>query len=64
VFRHKFDLSSLAAAILFLTIAARYLVEGFAGHSMSFAWAMPAVLTSIVLIVLLRLVFRSRRRDP
>jgi hypothetical protein len=64
VFRHKFDLSSLAAAILFLTIAARYLVEGFGGERVSFPWAMPSVLASIVLIVLLRLVFRSRRRDP
>jgi hypothetical protein len=51
------------AAVLFLGIAFRYLVEGFGGRPLSFPWAMPSVLATIVLITLLRLVFRSRRRD-
>jgi hypothetical protein len=64
VFRHRFDPSSLVAAVLFFGIAARYLTEGFGGHPVSFPWAVPAVGGAIALIVLLRAVFQSRRRDP
>jgi hypothetical protein len=64
VFRHRFDPSSLVAAILFLGIAGRYLTEGFGGRRVSFPWAMPAVLATIVVIVILRIMFRPRRRDP
>jgi hypothetical protein len=64
VFRHRFDPSSLVAAVLFFGIAARYLTEGFGGRPVSFAWAVPAVGGAIALIVLLRAVFQSRRRDP
>jgi hypothetical protein len=64
VFRHRFDPSSLVAAILFLGIAGRYLTEGFGGGRVSFPWAVPAVVATLVLIVLLRLVFHSRRREP
>jgi ABC-type Fe3+ transport system permease subunit len=63
VSRHEFDPSSLIAGILFLGIASRYLIEGFSGRHMSFPWAMPAVLTAIGLILLLRLIFHSRRQE-
>lgn len=63
MFRHRFDPSSLVAAVLFLWIAGRYLVEGFGGHRVSFPWATPFVIGTIVLILILRLIFRSRRSD-
>jgi hypothetical protein len=53
----------LIAGILFLGIAGRYLIEGFSGRRMSFPWTMPAALTAIVLIILLRLIFHSRRQE-
>lgn len=62
MFRHKFDPSSLVAAALFLGIAGRYLLEGFGGHQVSYNWAIPAVVVAVALILLLRAVFRSRRR--
>ncbi|MDN3357148.1 hypothetical protein [Actinomadura sp. DC4] len=62
MYRHKFDPSSLVAALVFLGVAIRYLVEGTGGHRVSYDWAMPSVLVSIGLIIVLRLVFRSRRR--
>jgi hypothetical protein len=61
VFRHRFDPSSLVAGILFLGIAARYLIEGFGGQHVSYLGAVPAVLATVVAIMLLRVVFRSRR---
>lgn len=63
MFRHRFDPSALVAALLFLTTAGRYLVEGFGGRPVSFPWATPFVLAAIVLIVILRMIFRSRRRE-
>jgi hypothetical protein len=63
VFRHRFDPSSLIAGILFLGIAGRYLIEGFSGRHVSFPWTMPAALTAIVVIMLLRLIFHSRRQE-
>jgi hypothetical protein len=63
VFRHRFDPSSLIAGILFLGIAGRYLIEGFSGRHVSFPWTMPAALTAIVVIILLRLIFHSRRQE-
>ncbi|GAB2817617.1 hypothetical protein GCM10027176_22760 [Actinoallomurus bryophytorum] len=64
MFRHRFDPSSLVAAVLFAGIAARYLAEGLGGHPVSFPWAVPAVIAAIGAIALFRLVFQSRRRDP
>jgi hypothetical protein len=63
VFRHRFDPSSLIAGILFLGIAGRYLIEGFSGRHVSFPWTMPAALTAVVVIILLRLIFHSRRQE-
>jgi len=63
VFRHRFDPSALVAGLLFLTMAGRYLVEGFGGHPVSFPWATPFALAAIVVIVILRMIFRSRRRE-
>ena len=61
--RRRFDPSSLVAALLFAGIASRYLVEGFSGREVSFPWAMPGVLAAIVLVIVLRLVTRSRRDE-
>jgi hypothetical protein len=63
VFRHRFDPASLVAGVLFLTIAGRYLVEGLGGRTVSFPWAAPFVLAAVVLIAILRVIFRSRRRE-
>ncbi|GAA4482826.1 hypothetical protein GCM10023191_003470 [Actinoallomurus oryzae] len=63
MFRHRFDPASLVAGVLFLAIAGRYLVEGFGGDPVSFPWAAPFVLAAVVLIVILRVIFRSRRRE-
>jgi hypothetical protein len=64
VFRHRFDPSSAVAALIFLGVAVRYLVEGFGGRQVSYAWAVPALVISIALIMVLRVVFHGRRRDP
>jgi hypothetical protein len=52
------------AAVVFLGVAVRYLVEGFGGQKVSYAWAVPSLVISIALIIVLRLVFHGRRRDP
>jgi uncharacterized membrane protein YkvI len=64
VFRHKFDPSSLIAGILFLAFAIRYLVSASGGDPIAYAWTMPTALGGIAVIVLLRLIFIRRRRDP
>ena len=64
MFRHKFDPSSIVAALVFLGVAVRYLVEGFGGQKVSYPWAVPSLAISIALIIVLRLVFHGRRRDP
>ena len=64
MFRHKFDLSSLVAGVIFLGFALRYLTTGFGGDPVTFGWAVPTVLISLGVIALLRLAFRSRRREP
>jgi hypothetical protein len=64
VFRHRFDPAALVAGVLFLTIAIRYLVQGLGGPDVTFPWAMPAVLGTVILVSALRVIFRSRRRDP
>lgn len=60
MFRHRFDPSSLVAAVLFFGVAARYLIGG----RFSSAWTVPGVLLVLGVVVLFRVVFRSRRRDP
>ncbi len=59
--RHRFDPSALVGGTLFLAIAVRYLIEGFGGHRVPFAWTLPAVFVTIAAILFLRVVFRSRR---
>jgi hypothetical protein len=64
VFRHKFDPSSPVAGILFLGFALRYLNAGLGGHPVPYIWTMPAALATIAIIILLRLLFLRRRREP
>ena len=64
MFRHRFDPSSFVAALIFLGVAARYLVEGFGGQEVSFPWAVPSLAVSIAVIIVLRIAFRRRRRSP
>jgi ABC-type Fe3+ transport system permease subunit len=63
VFRHRFDPSSVVAALVFLGVAVRYLVEGFGAQRVSYPYAVPAVVISIALVVVLRLVFHSGRHE-
>jgi hypothetical protein len=63
VFRHRFDPSSVVAALIFLGFAVRYLVEGFGGQKVSYPWTMPSLVISIALILILRVAFHRRRRD-
>jgi hypothetical protein len=64
VFRHRFDPSSAVAAVLFLGIAGRYLADGLGGTRVSFLWTVPLVIAGLVVMSVLRVVFRSRRREP
>jgi hypothetical protein len=61
VSRHEFDPSALVAGILFLGFALRYLNAGAGGHAVPYAFTTPAVLVGVVVILVLRRVFRSRR---
>lgn len=64
MFRHRFDPSSAVTAVLFLSVAARYLVAGLGGPRVSYGWAVPGVLTVLGVVGLVRTVFRARRREP
>ena len=64
MFRHRFDPSSVVAAVLFLGIAARYLDHGFGGKPITYLWAIPAIAGGLFVLGALRLMFRSRRRSP
>jgi hypothetical protein len=64
VFRHRFDPSSAVAAVLFLGTAGRYLADGLGGTRVSFPWTVPLVIAGLVVMIVLRVVFRSRRREP
>jgi Na+/proline symporter len=63
VFRHRFDPSSVVAAVLFLGLAGLYLADGLDRTRVSFLWAVPAVLAGLLLIGILRMASRSRRRS-
>jgi Flp pilus assembly protein TadB len=58
VFRHRFDPSSLVAAVVFLAVAVRYL----AGAPP--VWVVSGIAVALGVIVLLRAAFRARRREP
>jgi hypothetical protein len=62
VSRHKFDLPALVAGILFLGYALRYLNEGAGGRAVPYVFTTPAAVGTVVVIFVLRRVFR--RRDP
>ncbi len=64
MFRHRFDPSSLVAALLFIAIGARYLDHGANGTRIPYIWTVPAIITSLVLLGAVRLMFRARRREP
>ena len=62
--RHRFDPSSAVAAVLFLSVAVRYLTAGLGGPRVAYGWAVPGVLTVLGVVGLVRTVLRSRRREP
>ena len=61
--RHRFDPSALVAGLLFLGFALRYLDEGTGGHTVPYVLTTPAVAGTVVVILVLRRVFRRRRRE-
>ncbi|GAA4621597.1 hypothetical protein GCM10023196_010480 [Actinoallomurus vinaceus] len=58
MFRHRFDPSSLLAAALFLAVAYIYL----AGSPP--VWVAPGLVGALGVLALVRVMFRSRRREP
>lgn len=58
MYRHRFDPSSLFAAVVFLGVAVRYL----GGRPP--VWAVPGVAVALGVVLLVRGVFRARRREP
>ncbi|GAA4606702.1 hypothetical protein GCM10023195_24540 [Actinoallomurus liliacearum] len=56
--RHRFDLSSLIAAVVFLGIAMRYL----AGSPPT--WVLPGIPVALGVVLVFRVIFRARRREP
>ena len=61
MFRHRFDPSSVVAAVLFLGLAMLYLADGLGRANVPVLPAMPGVLAGLGVIGVLRIVFRSRR---
>lgn len=59
--RRRFDPSSLVAGVLFMAVAVRYLDAADGGHGVGYVWAVPAALAVVVVVAVLRLVFRRRR---
>jgi hypothetical protein len=64
VYRHRFDPSAAVAGLLFLTIAAGYLTEGFGGSRVAFACAVPLLFAGLLVIGFVRLLCLSRRHEP
>jgi hypothetical protein len=63
--RHRFDPGSLLAGLLFLTVAGIYLASGFADQTVVRAEILgPAVFIGLGVVGLVRVLTRSRRRDP
>jgi hypothetical protein len=58
VFRHRFDPSSLLAAVLFLAVAWTYLAGKVP------VWVVPGLVGALGVLFLFRVMFRSRRREP
>ncbi|MCO5969403.1 hypothetical protein [Actinoallomurus soli] len=58
MFRHRFDPSSLIAAVVFLGVAVCYL----GGRPP--VWAAPGVAVALGIVLVLRGLFRSRRHEP
>lgn len=58
MFRHRFDPSSLVAGVVFLGVAVRYL------DGRPPAWVVPGVAVALGVVLVLRGLFRARRREP
>ncbi|MEV0404568.1 hypothetical protein [Actinoallomurus sp. NPDC050550] len=58
MFRHRFDPSSLLAAVLFLAVACAYLT------GKAPVWVAPGLVGALGVLFLFRVMFRSRRREP
>lgn len=62
--RHRFDPSALISGLLFAGLAAFFLAAAFSGREISVVWILPCVLIGLGVVGILRIAFRSRRRDP
>ena len=63
--RHRFDPGSLLAGLLFLTVAGVYLASGFGNRTVVRAEILgPAVFIGLGVVGLVRVLTRSRRREP
>ncbi|MBC6456948.1 hypothetical protein [Actinomadura sp. HBU206391] len=63
--RHRFDPGSLLAGLLFLAVAGVYLAGGFGDHAVVPAEILvPAVFIGLGVVGLVRVLTRSRRREP
>jgi hypothetical protein len=61
--RHRFDPGALVAGLYFLAVAAVFLADGFAGRTiLPLLYTGPALLIGFALVMLVRLLTRSRRR--
>ncbi len=62
--RHELDLVSLVTGLVFVAIAAAYLVAEFAGRDVSAGWVLPLGLIGLGLAGLTGSVRRGLRSDP
>jgi hypothetical protein len=63
--RHRFDPGSLLAGLLFVTVAGIYLAGGFGDRTIVRAEIIgPAVFIGLGVVGLVRVLTRSRRREP
>lgn len=61
--RHRFDPGALVAGLFFLAVAAVFLNDGFSGRTVfPFMYTGAALLIGYSLVLLIRLLTRSRRR--
>ena len=62
--RHRFDPGALIAGLFFLAVAVTHLLTSFGHHrAIDVTVALPIFLAAMAVVVTIRLLTRSRRRD-